>query len=82
MVVELTDYERFEIEMQVAGKWCPCLGETIYIPYDDAIDVWAEEWDGNITQQELAKDGLIYPTANEALARARKDFEEALGHVG
>ena len=46
----LTDYELWEIQMELAGKWVPSRGETIYIPYDDDIDCWSETWEGNMTQ--------------------------------
>lgn len=78
----LTDYELWEIQMELAGKWVPSMGETIYIPYDDDIDCWSETWEGNMTQQEYAEQGLCFSTADEAVAKARQDMEEALGHVG
>ena len=81
MTYELTQYELWEIDMELAGKWVPTIGETIYIPYDDDIDCWSEEWDGNPTQQEYAEQGLVFSTVNEAVARAREDFGRSLGHV-
>jgi hypothetical protein len=78
-VVKLTSYELWQIDMELAGKWVPCEGETIYIPYDDDADCWSEEWEeGNPTQMEYAEAGLIFPTANEALEKARKDMEAVL----
>jgi hypothetical protein len=77
-VHELTSYEHWQIDMEIAGKWVPCEGETIYIPYDDDVDCWEETWDGNPTQQEYAEQGLIFATANEAVERARKDMEAVL----
>ena len=80
-VIKLSQYELWEIDMELAGKWVPTIGETIYIPYDDDADCFEEIWQGTIDQQEFAEAGLIYSTASEALARARKDMEVALGHV-
>ena len=81
VVYELSNYEIWEIRMNLAGKWVPCMGESIFVPYEDDIDCFEEVWDGNIDQQEYAEAGLIYSTASEAVARARKDMEVALGHV-
>jgi hypothetical protein len=77
-VHELTNYELWEIRMEIARKWVPCMGETIYIPYEDDVDCWEETWDGNPTQQEYAEQGLIFATANEAVAKARQDMEAVL----
>ena len=77
-VCELNSYELWEIRMELAGKWVPCMGETIYIPYDDDVDCWEETWDGNPTQQEYAEQGLIFATANGAVAKARQDMEAVL----
>lgn len=77
-VVELSQYESWKCDMELAGKWVPNEGETIYIPYDDAVDCFSEEWEGNITQQEYVEQGLIFATANEAVAKARQDMEAVL----
>ena len=79
MEVKITSYELWQIDMELAGKWVPCVGETFYVPYDDDIDCFSEEWEeDNPTQMEYAEAGLIYPTANEAVERARKDMEAVL----
>lgn len=77
-VCSLTHYELWEISMGLAGKWVPRMGETIYVPYDDDIDCWEEIWDGNVDQRELAEQELVFPTANDAVARARLDREVIL----
>ena len=81
MTYELSQYELWQIDMELARKWVPTIGETIYIPYDDDADCFEEIWQGTIDQQEFAEAGLIYSTASEAVARARKDMEVALGYV-
>ena len=78
MIKELSDYELWVIDMELAGKRVPDDGETIYIPYEDDADCWSETWDGNPDQQEYLERGLCFSTANEAVAKARHDMEVAL----
>ena len=75
---ELSSYELWEIDMEIAGKWVPCMGEKIYIPYEDDVDCWEESWEGDADQREYAEAGLIFATANEAVAKARQDMEAVL----
>lgn len=75
MWVHLTEYEHWQIDMEIAGKWVPCMGESIFVPYEDDIDCFEEVWDGNIDQREYAEQGLVFPTANDAVAKARMDME-------
>lgn len=82
MMVHLSEYELWQIQQELAGREVPCMGDTIYIPYDDDIDCWSETYEGNMTQREYVEQGLCFATANEAVAKAREDLEVSLGHVG
>lgn len=78
MFVHLTEYEAWEIDMKLQGKEVPCPGDVIYIPYDDDTDCWSEVWEGNLDQREYVEQGVCFPTANEAVAKARRDLEAVL----
>jgi hypothetical protein len=42
------------------------------------VDCFEEVWEGNMTQREYVEQGVCFPTANEAVEKARKDLEVAL----
>ena len=72
MWIHLTEYEHWQIDMELQGKEVPCPGDVIYVPYDDDMDCFCETWDGNLTQREYVEQDVCFPTANEAVAKARR----------
>lgn len=78
MWIHLTEYEHWQISMELQGKEVPCPGDVIYVPYDDDVDCFSEVWEGNMTQREYVEQDVCFATANEAVAKAREDLEAAL----
>lgn len=79
--IEVGEYSDFLQQMDYLGIWVPKFGEVYYVPLIDDVDCWEERWHGYLDEQEWCREGLVFKTANEAVAKARKDLEVALGHV-
>ena len=75
------EYSDFLNDMDLQGIWVPSYGEVYFVPLIDEVDCWEERGHGYLEEQEWCRDGLVFKTANEAVAKARKDLEVALGHV-
>ena len=73
-----TSYDDFLAEMEYEGRWVPEMGETFYVPHDDSPDCFEDTWHGYSDEMDWVREGLVFKTANEAVAKAKKDFVEAM----